>query len=114
MKHGQVIKLHHDVKVAPHGGAWIETSRSSCVCRRPKVAPHGGAWIETVLEGGAFAPSLVAPHGGAWIETPNIITFKIQSSWVAPHGGAWIETAKLRICQSSYSSHPTGVRGLKQ
>ena len=36
------------VKVAPHTGAWIETSTQPSVSISPaKVAPHTGAWIET-------------------------------------------------------------------
>ena len=33
------------------------------------VAPHVGAWIETTLLVGMPIPLLVAPHVGAWIET---------------------------------------------
>ena len=34
--------------VAPHAGAWIETtSGSSTGIGGPVVAPHAGAWIET-------------------------------------------------------------------
>src|SRR5690606_32287395 len=33
------------------------------------VAPHAGAWIETSLDGVSAASRPVAPHAGAWIET---------------------------------------------
>ena len=33
--------------VAPHAGAWIETSPTSCWLMAQRVAPHAGAWIET-------------------------------------------------------------------
>ena len=33
------------------------------------VAPHAGAWIETTTGGLERITSLVAPHAGAWIET---------------------------------------------
>ena len=33
--------------VAPHTGAWIETSSTSTTIRNGPVAPHTGAWIET-------------------------------------------------------------------
>ena len=43
------IALHdacnHDV--APHAGAWIETSSSTMLTSAGPVAPHAGAWIET-------------------------------------------------------------------
>ncbi|RZB30650.1 MAG: hypothetical protein SRB1_02930 [Desulfobacteraceae bacterium Eth-SRB1] len=34
-------------KVAPHAGAWIETSKICIAGWKKKVAPHAGAWIET-------------------------------------------------------------------
>ena len=33
------------------------------------VAPHAGAWIETTEPLPHIVPTLVAPHAGAWIET---------------------------------------------
>ena len=54
--------------VAPHTGAWIETSSRTNWDLRNAVAPHTGAWIETV-RGKAFLFDHVAPHTGAWIET---------------------------------------------
>ena len=33
------------------------------------VAPHAGAWIETSGRGVGAYPRHVAPHAGAWIET---------------------------------------------
>ena len=47
------ITLHCDIQtfteyaVAPHVGAWIETSFSVRNCLQISVAPHVGAWIET-------------------------------------------------------------------
>ena len=35
----------------------------------PMVAPHAGAWIETTSGLGNFKRDIVAPHAGAWIET---------------------------------------------
>ena len=34
--------------VAPHVGAWIETSKITIPSNETFVAPHVGAWIETV------------------------------------------------------------------
>ncbi len=34
-------------KVAPHAGAWIETSDTIAYRIALNVAPHAGAWIET-------------------------------------------------------------------
>ena len=39
-----------------HGGEYI-------------VAPHAGAWIETSLFAVLIVATIVAPHAGAWIET---------------------------------------------
>ena len=36
-------------KVAPHAGAWIETSGKPSTMRVKLVAPHAGAWIETFI-----------------------------------------------------------------
>ena len=37
-------------QVAPHAGAWIETSVGLVISILSPVAPHAGAWIETNLE----------------------------------------------------------------
>ncbi len=77
--------------VAPHAGAWIETSYfwrfDNALVSRPMrarglklaeccifsvavlVAPHAGAWIETEIDKGDVKKAAVAPHAGAWIET---------------------------------------------
>ena len=41
------------------------------------VAPHAGAWIETSILVSFPAEHQVAPHAGAWIETPfsDIISY---------------------------------------
>ena len=59
------------MSVAPHAGAWIETTAATEVTASgQEVAPHAGAWIETVPEFPTIvSPASVAPHAGAWIET---------------------------------------------
>ena len=108
----------------------VDTTRHRSSC----VAPHTGAWIETSVKA-AFMASIqshptrvrglkrqkpvytrhhhgVAPHTGAWIET--LVKFAIVISFcVAPHTGAWIETTQRKIGVSDKVSHPTRVRGLK-
>ena len=126
--------LRHDV--APHAGAWIETTGWRRRPGRSPVAPHAGAWIETSvcstvrprlpshptrvrgLKRLAAVTALVsarwvAPHAGAWIETS--INLWVQTRrLVAPHAGAWIETKKsTSFLIRSNKSHPTRVRGLK-
>ena len=94
-------------------GAWIETFKSTWERYCTYVAPHVGAWIETSMtqksqksllslpmwERGLKLGRLpekqygneVAPHVGAWIETqPHQCRTYCQN--VAPHVGAWIET----------------------
>ncbi len=34
-----------------------------------EVAPHTGAWIETSISFAQYLGGIVAPHTGAWIET---------------------------------------------
>ena len=77
--------------VAPHVGAWIETSSSSENISVFAVAPHVGAWIETAFAGLGEAIASVAPHVGAWIETKAYRAISYNYI-VAPHVGAWIET----------------------
>ena len=55
------------------------------------VAPHAGAWIETSGQADGTCGSEVAPHAGAWIET-RFVQKSIEEFKVAPHAGAWIET----------------------
>ena len=76
------------------------------------VAPHVGAWIETT---GNCVPAIippVAPHVGAWIETADSTRIDIKP-FVAPHVGAWIETIHGTSGATFELSHPTWVRGLK-
>ena len=39
------------IGVAPHAGAWIETSKAVYASAVSMVAPHAGAWIETCRNG---------------------------------------------------------------
>src|SRR5574340_641489 len=55
-KHRNAMRLH---SVAPHAGAWIETSEHVWKSIMLKVAPHAGAWIETCLAYGSSEK-----HGG--------------------------------------------------
>ena len=112
------ITLHCDIQtfteyaVAPHVGAWIETSCETSKCLGGAVAPHVGAWIETSRHQSYMLSIAVAPHVGAWIETPYVTTpfffamsrptwarglklkakLALEALQVAPHVGAWIET----------------------
>ena len=57
--------MSYDEEVAPHAGAWIETT--ACIIwelRKVKVAPHAGAWIET-LAGMSYSDGIDsrAPRG---------------------------------------------------
>ena len=49
--------------VAPHTGAWIETSESHAINVEIFVAPHTGAWIETSLCVIAWYVLSRTPHG---------------------------------------------------
>ena len=62
MKQADVIYLHLLV-VAPHTGAWIETSAPPLPAMMLSVAPHTGAWIETNHAHAMFAKTSRTPHG---------------------------------------------------
>ena len=42
-----IVDLLANESVAPHVGAWIETSNDRVPKKALTVAPHVGAWIET-------------------------------------------------------------------
>ena len=48
LKQGVVGLLRDAPCVAPHAGAWIETTSLRMSGFVPCVAPHAGAWIETL------------------------------------------------------------------
>jgi len=72
--------------VAPHAGAWIETSISRWKTTGSRVAPHAGAWIETILPCLLFFKTLVAPHAGAWIETSRSIGHPLNDASLPMRG----------------------------
>ena len=69
MKPLMEVELRGVRVVAPHAGAWIETSLTPVNPSVVPVAPHAGAWIETFVATAGSRMPLVAPHAGAWIET---------------------------------------------
>ena len=77
------------------------------------VAPHVGAWIETTRPHYPAVTASVAPHVGAWIETWEAATDP-RAGGVAPHVGAWIETFYCyKVICPTLLSRPTWARGLK-
>ena len=42
-----MVEKLYVIAVAPHTGAWIETSHLLQHVQKTSVAPHTGAWIET-------------------------------------------------------------------
>jgi len=53
------------IKVTPHTGVWIETSKIHIIATLRAVTPHTGVWIETELAALLF-PSTIShpPYGG--------------------------------------------------
>ena len=104
---------HRGPPVAPHAGAWIETTT-------PRTSANQWIWSRLTQARGLkreiarqlFRADHVAPHAGAWIETGSTAR-PVSISSVAPHAGAWIETAHVaaRCCPSW--SRLTQARGLK-
>jgi len=79
------------VSVAPHAGAWIETSRSN--------------WFSQ------FGWSRPTRARGLKPGRLNALTWQ---AYVAPHAGAWIETLEDHLKRGTYrKSRPTRARGLK-
>ena len=76
------------------------------------VAPHVGAWIETSIFQNNLRKNYVAPHVGAWIET-SVKKSKVVSCLVAPHVGGGNETKSFMFTPSYSVSLPTWERGLK-
>ena len=48
LKQATIQEMVTITMVAPHAGAWIETSKLMEVWMIKLVAPHAGAWIETI------------------------------------------------------------------
>mgnify|MGYP005854835025 CR=1 FL=1 len=74
-------------RVAPHAGAWIETSGGLLCPLGVWVAPHAGAWIETMVKRILTTYAGVAPHAGAWIETPGSGGVHNEGGGRPPRGG---------------------------
>mgnify|MGYP000898946348 CR=1 FL=1 len=51
-----------------------------------EVAPHAGAWIETSPYGLKGLENFVAPHAGAWIETCAMYDEYLTHESRAPRG----------------------------
>ena len=82
--------------VAPHAGAWIETSSRTSCSRRSAVAPHAGAWIET-LDVASYESAIRSPlTQGRGLKRRNISPLNRLMD-VAPHAGAWIETSPQQL-----------------
>ena len=100
-------------RVAPHAGAWIETSEETGKIYSFSVAPHAGAWIETRKVGLYLGLYASPPMRGRGLKHIRIVCIYISywsppmrgrglklwsqvntksSILVAPHAGAWIET----------------------
>ena len=97
--------------VAPHVGAWIETTTNIPLTRLALSRPTWARGLKLVLTN-AVTRGSVAPHVGAWIETCLFHIVQLSSP-VAPHVGAWIETKQMAAVDAKMGSRPTWARGLK-
>ena len=120
--------------VAPHAGAWIETTvrevrinreRSPLTqgrgLKQAKPSPSPPSRKSPLTQGRGLKhinwrkteADAVAPHAGAWIETgPS--RARTGTLPVAPHAGAWIETAKVSRHRPTHWAPLTQGRGLKR
>jgi len=76
------------------------------------VAPHAGAWIETSRTADSIDVSQSHPTRVRGLKRREI-PMVIPEMLVAPHAGAWIETSQAIYHIKISGSHPTRVRGLK-
>src|SRR5690606_31950158 len=102
------------LRVAPHAGAWIETSRRGrASVRSYGVAPHAGAWIETVVRANGVISVSSRPTRarGLKLLCGQRVRVDAMSRPTRARGlklvGALAPTAKR-------ASRPTRARGLKQ
>ena len=79
--------------VAPHAGAWIETSGVQSARHGIGVVPHAGAWIETTISNREMRTSSSPPMRGRGLKHDHRLARRRQNV-VAPHAGAWIETSE--------------------
>ena len=99
--------------VAPHVGAWIETSVTGVNAIPLMSRPTWARGLKRKHYAALLQLPQVAPHVGAWIETRKEAKMN-KNDLVAPHVGAWIETALGRVFPTPTPSRPTWARGLKQ
>ena len=116
LKHHWRPGWHERLHVAPHAGAWIETTGDFCFSPVFAVAPHAGAWIETLYPAATacsyqshptrvrgLKPTCSPILSAIWASHPTRVRGlkRLRSLYcsrperVAPHEGAWIETALL-------------------
>jgi hypothetical protein len=76
------------------------------------VAPHAGAWIETSSASVINLPGIVAPHAGAWIETPHATPLPPRCRSL-PTRERGLKRIVCRDVGSGKRSLPTRERGLK-
>ena len=102
------------VTVAPHPGAWIETSpRQSYGQGSGRRPPPGGVDRNPCAQDAARYPRAVAPHPGAWIETRHATSSKPTIS-SPPTRGRGSKRSQVHKSISARMSPPTRGRGSKQ
>jgi len=113
-KHVAHHREPHTKGVAPHAGAWIETTRRSRAFAPPRMSPLTQGRGSKRRHGRAHRlERLVAPHAGAWIET-RLGRRLLLALFVAPHAGAWIETSSRANMSAAGPKSPlTQGRGSK-
>ena len=80
----------------------------------PWVAPHTGAWIETTERRRRSGRWPVAPHTGAWIETSAISTAAACTLRSRPTRARGLKLLLVLPLVTAVRSRPTRARGLKR
>ena len=78
------------------------------------VAPHAGAWIETTYLTIDVPTAFVAPHAGAWIETSTFKATLASPLASRPTRARGLKPLHAFKRRGQRVSRPTRARGLKQ
>ena len=97
----------------PIGARGLKPSTDSDPENGFDVAPHRGAWVETTRSASAFEKNSVAPHRGAWVETSLGLNSQNFYHTSRPIGARGLKQQADQQRADAGQSRPIGARGLK-
>ena len=113
LKQTSITKDLAQVDVAPHVGAWIETSKPAAFfCEVGKSHPM---WVRGLKHEQFVIYTFEPLSHPMWVRGLKQLqrVYRAATRDVAPHVGAWIETKDVANGAFLTTSHPMWVRGLK-